>query len=131
MIVVDSSVWIGYFNGVACPETDYLDAALGREQIIVGDLILAEVLQGFEHDRDYREARSLLRTMEFREMLGYEVAISSAENYRTLRKRGITVRKTIDMLIGTYCTLNKLPLLHRDRDFDPMAKYLGLISVAN
>ncbi|MFA6312949.1 MAG: PIN domain nuclease [Sterolibacterium sp.] len=129
MIVVDSSVWIDYFNGMSNPETEKLDAALGNELIVIGDLILAEVLQGFERDADYRKAKSLLEHLEFREMLGREVALASAENYRKLRQQGITIRKTIDMLIGTFCILNRLPLLHRDRDFAPMAKHLGLLVV--
>lgn len=126
MIVVDSSVWIDYFNGLPNPETERLDAGLGNELIVVGDLILAEVLQGFERDDDYRKARNLLGYLEFREMLGRDVALASAENYRKLRRQGITIRKTIDMLIGTYCILHRLPLLHRDRDFEPMARHLGL-----
>jgi len=127
MIVVDSSVWIDYFNGIVNPQTERLDAGLGSELILVGDLILAEVLQGFERDADYRKAKSLLEYLEFREMLGRDVALASAENYRKLRKQGITIRKTIDMLIGTYCILNRLPLLHRDRDFEPMTRHLGLL----
>ncbi len=129
MIVVDSSVWIDYFNGILNPETERLDTGLGNELIVVGDLILAEVLQGFERDADYRKAKSLLEYLEFREMLGRDVALASAVNYRKLRQQGITIRKTIDMLIGTYCILNRLPLLHRDRDFEPMARHLGLLIV--
>lgn len=127
MMVVDSSVWIDYFNGIVNPETERLDAGLGNELIVVGDLILAEVLQGFERAADYRKAKSLLEYLEFREMLGRDVALASADNYRKLRQQGITIRKTIDMLIGTYCILNRLPLLHRDRDFEPMAQHLGLL----
>lgn len=129
MILVDSSVWIDYFNGVICPETNLLDGFLGKESILMGDLILSEVLQGFSNDRDFQKAQQLLNLLPFREMLGREVAIRSAENYRLLRLKGITVRKTIDVMIGTFCILNQLPLLHRDRDFDPMEKWLGLSTV--
>jgi predicted nucleic acid-binding protein len=126
MILVDSSVWIDYFNGVICPETDLLDAALGKEAILMGDVIFTEVLQGFTSDRDFQEAQRLLNLLPFREMLGRQVALKSAENYRLLRKKGVTVRKTIDVMIGTFCIINCLPLLHRDRDFEPMEKWLGL-----
>ena len=129
MILVDSSVWIDYFNGVICPETNLLDGFLGKESILMGDLILAEVLQGFSNDRDFQQAQQLLNLLPFREMLGHQVAIRSAENYRLLRMKGVTVRKTIDVMIGTFCILNQLPLLHRDRDFDPMEKWLGLSTV--
>ncbi|MFA7242714.1 MAG: PIN domain nuclease [Sulfuricellaceae bacterium] len=129
MILVDSSVWIDYFNGVICPETDLLDAALGKEAILMGDVIFTEVLQGFTSDRDFQEAQRLLNLLPFREMLGRQVALKSAENYRLLRKKGVTVRKTIDVMIGTFCIINRLPLLHRDRDFTPMEKWLGLSAV--
>ena len=129
MILVDSSVWIDYFNGVICPETNLLDGFLGKESILMGDLILSEVLQGFSNDKDFQEAQQLLNLLPFREMLGRQVAIRSAENYRLLRTKGVTVRKTIDVMIGTFCILNQLPLLHRDRDFDPMEKWLWLSTV--
>jgi len=129
MILVDSSVWIDYFNGVICPETNLLDGFLGKESILMGDLILSEVLQGFSDDKDFQEAQQLLNLLPFREMLGRDVAVRSAENYRLLRTKGVTVRKTIDVMIGTFCILNQLPLLHRDRDFDPMEKWLGLSTV--
>ena len=87
MILVDSSVWIDYFNGIINPQTDWLDTALGREIIILGDLILAEVLQGFQHDREFSKAKELLSQFQFMEMLGQELAIKSAENYRFLEKR--------------------------------------------
>jgi predicted nucleic acid-binding protein len=120
MILVDTSVWIDYFNGRPTDEANLLYEILGHEPILVGDLILAEVLQRF------REALRILQTFEFREMLGRSVAIASARNYRALRARGVTVRKTIDVLIGTFCLLNGHELLHSDRDFDPMTKHLGL-----
>jgi len=126
MILVDSSVWIGYFNGVISPQTDRLDSALGKEIIIVGDVILAEVLQGFKSDSDFYKAKELLSNFRFMEMLGLELAIESAENYRLLRKKGVTVRKTIDVIIGTFCIYHNISLLHDDQDFDSLTKHLGL-----
>ncbi len=126
MIVVDTSVWIDYFNGKVNTETDFLDNLLAQRVIILGDLILAEILQGFYKDQDYRRARKLLQTFPVVEMVGREMAEKTAQNYRRLRKRGITVRKTIDVMIGTYCIEHDLPLLYTDRDFDPMVEYLGL-----
>lgn len=126
MIVVDASVWIDYFNGRDTPETDALDAWLGQEIIIVGDITITEVLQGFRRDADFRRALTLLESLEFREMLGKRVAIESARNYRMLRKKGVTVRKTIDVMIATFCLLHGYPLLHADRDFDPMEEHLNL-----
>lgn len=126
MILVDTSVWIDYFNGRPTAEAGLLDDLLAYERILVGDLILAEVLQGFRIAQEFREALRILGTLEFREMLGRRVAIASARNYRVLRAKGVTVRKTIDVLIGTFCLLNGHALLHSDRDFDPMTKHLGL-----
>lgn len=126
MIVVDSSVWIDYFNGTITPQTDRLDILLSSDIIIIGDLILAEVLQGFRHDSDYLTAKSLLESLEFRDMVGKEIALLSANYYRILRQQGITVRKTMDMLIGSFCIANHLPLLHADKDFDHLIP-LGLI----
>ncbi len=129
MIVVDSSVWIDYFNGKTTRQTDLLNALLDQELIVVGDLILTEVLQGFRTDRDFQRARQLLDTFLFAEMLGKELALASAQNYRRLRGKGITVRKTIDVTIATFCIQNQLPLLHCDRDFDTMVRYLKLETV--
>ena len=130
MIVVDSSVWISYFSRSAqTPQTQVLDDLLGRERIVVGDLILAEVLQGFRSDRDYRDAKSLLASLDYRSMIGREIALMSAANYRRLRKKGIRVRKTIDCLIATFCITERLPLLHADDDFRAFEKHLGLVSL--
>ncbi|MBN2224204.1 MAG: PIN domain nuclease [Deltaproteobacteria bacterium] len=126
MICVDSSVWIDYFNGRKTPQTDWLDSELGKIPIITGDLILTEVLQGFQHDKDFNTARDLLLRIPCMPMLGKDLALESAANYRLLRKKGVTVRKTIDVMIGTFCIYYKLQLLHDDKDFDPMAKFLGL-----
>ena len=130
MILVDSSVWIDYFNGRKTAATDWLDDALGSKPLMVGDIILTEVLQGFQSDKDFKTAKELLLTFPFMEMLGQELAIRSAMNYRYLRKKGVTVRKTIDVLIGTFCLHNRISLLHSDKDFEPMEKYLKLKTVA-
>jgi len=126
MILVDSSVWIDYFNGRQTAQTDWLDSALGKVPIVIGDLILTEVLQGFQSERDFRIARDILLRIPFMPMGGKELALESARNYRLLRKKGVTVRKTIDVMIGTFCIYHRIPLLHDDRDFDPMVKHLGL-----
>ena len=126
MILVDSSVWIDYFNGYKTWQTNLLDNLLSDIPIIIGDLILAEILQGFRSDSDCESAKSYLSDLPFRQLGGYQVAVESAQNYRFLRKKGVTVRKTIDVIIGTYCILEGLPLLHDDRDFDPMASHLSL-----
>ena len=126
MILVDSSVWIDYFNGRKTWQTDLLENLFSNVPIIIGDLILTEILQGFRSDNDYKTAKSFLSGLPFRQMGGYQVAAQSAQNYRTLRKKGVTVRKTIDVIIGTYCILEDLPLLHDDRDFEPMVSNLAL-----
>ena len=126
MIVVDTSVWIDYFNGVPTPQAEVLDALLGERVLAVGDLILAELLQGFATELDAKRALSLLDPLEFLEMAGRDVAIQSAANHRRLRRRGVTVRKTMDMLIGTYCLMHDHQILHNDRDFDVLAKHFGL-----
>lgn len=130
MILVDSSVWIDYFRGVATPQTDMLDALLGKEVLAMGDLILAEVLQGFQRKQDFDQARQLLTAFEMINLVDESIAIRAAENYRALRAHGITVRKTIDTLIATACMQKGLLLLHSDRDFDPFAEHLGLGVVA-
>lgn len=126
MILVDTSVWIDYFNGQRTWQTNLLDNLLSDVPVIVGDLILAEILEGFRSDSDYESAKSYLSALPFHQIGGYQVAVQSARNYRTLRKKGVTVRKTIDVIIGTYCILEGLPILHDDRDFDPMAAHLSL-----
>lgn len=126
MILVDSSVWVDYFNGKKTSQTDWLDSSLGNTPIVMGDLILTEVLQGFQSDKDYKTASDLLLRIPFMPMSGKDIALESAASYRLLRRKGITVRKTIDVIIGTFCIHYQLPLLHDDRDFDPMVKFLGL-----
>jgi len=129
MIMVDSSVWIDYFTGVASKQTDALDNILGQEPVAVGDLILTEVLQGFRRDQDYETAKALFDELTVFEMLGKNMAIISAENFRALRKRGITVRKTADVIIASFCIERKFPLLFADKDYMPFVKYLGLVEV--
>ena len=126
MILVDASVWIDYFRGVVNPQTDLLDQLLDREPLAIGDLILAEVLQGFDKDRDFNQAREMLTSLTVVELGGQEIAIQAAKNFRTLRKLGVTVRKTIDVIIATRCIEDGYQLLHNDRDFDPFRTYLGL-----
>ena len=128
MILVDSSVWIDYFNGQLTVQTDYLDQILGKELIVVGDIILLEVLQGFKSDRDFAIARKALEVFPLRNMLGRGIALKSVNNYRMLRKKGITIRKTIDIVIGTFCIENNINLLHSDKDFEPLSKFLQLKS---
>ena len=126
MILVDSSVWIDYFNGIATWQTDLLDDYLSNVPVIMGDLILVEVLQCFRSDRDYETAKNFLNALPFRQIGGYDVALQSAQNYRLLRKAGITVRKTIDIVIATFCIMEGLTLLHDDHDFVPMVSHFSL-----
>lgn len=129
MILIDSSVWIDYFNGLDTPQTSKLDMLLGVEPLCIGDLILIEVLQGFRIDKDYETAKQLLTSLSIFNILNMEIAIKSVDNFRYLRKRGITIRKTVDTIIATFCIEEKYPLLFSDRDFLPFAKYLGLRAV--
>ena len=129
MIMVDSSIWIDYFTGVVSNKTDRLYETLGQEPVVIGDLILTEVLQGFRHDKDYKTAKALFDDLIVFEMLGKKMAIKSAENFRLLRKKGVTVRKTADVIIASFCIEKKLPLLFSDKDFKPFVKHLGLVEV--
>jgi predicted nucleic acid-binding protein len=129
VIVVDSSVWIDFLNGRNAPHVQRLRTVLGTDEVIVGDLILCEVLQGLESERAAREVETLLRRFEIVAMAGDAIAVAAAGHFRSLRRRGITVRKTIDLLIGTWCIENRRPLLHNDSDFHPMTRHLGLIEV--
>ena len=129
MIVVDSSVWIDYFNGRDTPQASKLDELLGVELIGIGDIILTEVLQDFRIDADYDTAKQLLTSLTMFNMLDIEVAVKSADNFRILRKQGITIRKTIDVIIATFCIENDHALLFSDKDFMPFVEYLGLNAV--
>jgi predicted nucleic acid-binding protein len=130
VIVVDSSVWIDFLKGRSIPHVGRLRALLGTSEIIVGDLMLCEVLQGLADERQAREVEALLRRFEIVAMAGDGIAVVAARNFRFLRGHGITIRKTIDLLIGTWCIEHRRPLLHNDSDFVPMARHLGLIEVA-
>lgn len=128
MILVDSSVWIDYFRGTATPQAEKLDSLLGTEPIAAGDLILTEVLQGFVSDRDFNQAKKLLTSLVVVDLVGQDIAIQAAKNFRVLRAQGITVRKTIDTVIATRCIESRLSLLYSDKDFDPFVEHLGLRS---
>ena len=127
MIVADTSVLIDYVKGLDASHTNILDHELIYNRVVTGDIIIAEFLQGFKNDREYLIAKQIMDNLEYRDFLGKEIAIQAANNYRKLRKQGITVRKTIDVIIATFCIENGLPLIHNDRDFDPMEEILGLI----
>ena len=129
MVLVESSVWIDFFNGAQNRQVDLLDDLLGEQRILVGDLVLTEVLQGFDRDHDFRIARKLLLAFEQVSLVTPELALHSARHYRALRRAGCTVRKTIDCLIATWCIENGVALLHADRDFDPFEKHLGLVTL--
>ena len=125
MILVDTSVWIDYFNGQKNRHTNKLDDLLSSQPVVIGDIILAEILQGFRKDADYHKAKEYFDSLACLTISNKNIAIKSAENFRYLRKRGITIRKTTDMLIGTFCIENNIPLLHNDKDFLPLVE-LGL-----
>lgn len=129
MILVDSSVWIDYFNGQSTPQVEILDQLLDTQPLAIGDIILTEVLQGFRQDTDYATAKQLLTSLTIFQLINPDLSIKSADNFRDLRKRGITVRKTIDVIIATFCIEANHALLFSDRDFIPFAQYLGLNAV--
>ncbi|PJB00308.1 MAG: VapC toxin family PIN domain ribonuclease [Ignavibacteriales bacterium CG_4_9_14_3_um_filter_30_11] len=126
MILVDSSVFIDYFNGINNWHTDELNALLGNELVITGDYILAEVLQGFRNDKDYKSAKEIMQSFPCFNICNEELAIKSADNFRYLRTKGITIRKTVDLIIGTFCIENDIELLNKDKDFELMGQYLNL-----
>jgi|SRR5690554_238409 hypothetical protein len=126
MIVADTSIWIDYVNGVVSEQTDMLDRELEQNRIATGDLIIGEFLQGFRSEKQYQIAKSMMDSLEYHDFVGKEVVVKSTQNFRKLRKHGITVRKTIDVLITTFCIEYGFELLHNDRDFDPMESILGL-----
>ena len=130
MILVDTSVWIDYFKGVETQESNLLDIALINDEVAIGDLILLEILQGFRSDNDYETAKAHLVALHQFSMLSPDIALKAAENYRILRKKGITIRKTADVIIATFCISNRIPLLFADRDFIPLSKHLKLQPVS-
>ena len=131
MILVDTSIWIDYFNGIENKETNILDIALIDGSVVIGDIIVMEILQGFRNDKDYNKAKRSLVTLEQFEMFSKNMVFKCADNYRALRKRGITIRKTADVIIASFCIENKIPLLFSDRDFMPFVKHLNLLQVFN
>lgn len=126
MIVADTSVWIDYVRGIEAPHTNLLDDALQHHRIITGDLIITEFLQGFRDENEFQEAKRVMECLEYHDVVGKEIAIRAAQNFRILRRNGITVRKTVDVIIATFCIENGYELIHNDRDFDPMEIILGL-----
>ena len=129
MVLVDSSVWIDYLRGATTRQTQTLDSLLSEDAVGVGDLIVTEVLQGVRGDKTFDRVRDELETFALIEIGGYRIALQAAKNYRALKARGISVRKTIDTLIATRCIEDGLSLLHSDRDFEPFVEHLGLKSV--
>jgi predicted nucleic acid-binding protein len=126
MVIVDTTVWIDYLSGTVNPEARWLDREATRQRLGLTDLSLCEVLQGIHNTAEFKRVREELLTFHVFSTGGVDIAISAAENYRVLRQRGYTVRKTIDCWIATFCLLTGNRLLHRDRDFDPFEKVLGL-----
>jgi predicted nucleic acid-binding protein len=129
VIVVDTSVWIDFLNGRHVAHVRRLRSLLGTDEVIVGDLMLCEVLQGLDSERSAQRVEGLLRRFQIVPMADDAVAVLAARNFRSLRRVGITINKTIDLIIGTWCIENRAALLHNDKDFVPMARHLGLIEV--
>lgn len=126
MIIVDSSVWIDFFNGNETPAVAKLDSLLGVEPLAIGDVILLEVLQGFRTDAHVKKARSLFNGFDVFTMLGEEMAVSAANCYRQLRQRGITIRKSNDVIIANFCITQGHSLLFSDKDFLPFINFFQL-----
>ena len=129
MVIVDTTVWIDYFRGQENSETEWLDREVGRQPLGLIDLILCEILQGVQPESAVAAVRGELKRFELFETGGEDLAVAAAENFRKLRKRGRTVRKTIDGLIATFCVIHGHALLHRDRDFDHFEELLQLAVV--
>lgn len=126
MILVDTSVWIDYFNGIKNWQTDSLDHLLTKETVLIGDIVLTEILQGFDTDSDFKKAKQALDPLDCVHLGGKALAIQAASNYRFLRTRGTTIRKTVDMLIASWCIVHEVGLLHNDKDFERIARELAL-----
>lgn len=126
MTIVDTTVWIDYVRGTSNLQTEWLDSEFSHKAVGLTDLILCELLQGIRSDSQVRRVQREIRRFELFSTGGEELATASAANYRSLRRRGITVRTTVGCLIATFCVMNGFSLLHRDRDFDPFEKHLGL-----
>lgn len=126
MILVDTSVWIDYFNGIKTKQTENLDQILSKQSVLIGDIILTEILQGFDSDKEFRLAKQALDPLDCVHFGGKSLAIQAASNFRFLRSKGVTIRKTVDMLIGSWCIEHEVELLHNDKDFDQIATLLPL-----
>ena len=126
MILVDTSVWVHYFNGISNVQTDSLDDILSNQSVLIGDIILTEILRGFDSDSDFQKAKEALEPLDCVHLGGKSLAVKAASNFRFLRSKGITFRKTVDMLIGSWCIEHEVELLHNDKDFDRMAVELPL-----
>lgn len=129
MTLVDTSVWISYFKGLSTRETQLLDYLIDTDQIVINELIMTEVLQGISNEKEYQLVKSVLLSLSFESALNKEIAVISANYYRDLRKKGVTVRKTIDCLIASFCIKKQIRLLHNDKDFEPFVTHFGLITV--
>lgn len=127
MVLADTSIWIDYFRGVYSSQTDQLNELLTEERVATGDLIIIELMQGFKTKSQIAAARQIISRLEYFDLVGKDIAFKVADNYRLLKNKGITIRKTIDIIIGTFCIENQFKLLHNDRDFKPMVDYLGLV----
>ncbi|MDC6166760.1 type II toxin-antitoxin system VapC family toxin [Paucibacter sp. XJ19-41] len=128
MLVVDSSVWIDFFAGHRNAAVDQLAQLLdhGEVRIVVPDLVLFEVLRGFRHERDLRQASLLMQGLSIEICGGEDTALAAVQHYRDLRASGYTVRSGIDVLVAAFCIENDYALLHKDRDFDALEARRGL-----
>lgn len=126
MVIIDTTVWIDYLNGIQTPQTEWLETEVEKQRLGLTDLILCEVLQGVKDEHLTAETQRELLKFEIFPMGGVDLAVATARNYRKLRVQGLTVRKTVDCLIATFCLMNGHALLHNDRDFDPFEQVLGL-----
>ena len=127
MILADTSVWIDYLNGRITPQTDLLDDSLIAGTLAMGDLVFLEILQGIRNDKQFEQVKNKLSLLDQCSMFNSNYVTEYANNYRSLRKKGITVRKTNDVIIASFCIQENMPLLYTDRDFKPFIEHLGLI----
>lgn len=126
MVLIDTSAWIEYFRGGVSSVVEKVDRCLAEEFVGIGDLIYCEVMQGIRSASEREDVSSLLLSLPRFEMLGFRMAEKSAANYRLLRSRGVTVNKTVDVIIGTFCAEMNIPLIHHDSDYSLMARHIGL-----
>jgi len=126
VILADTSVWIDYFNGIENRQTESLDRILSEQSVLIGDIILTEILQGFDSEKEFRLAKQALDPLDCVHLGGKSLAIKAASNFRFLRSKGVTIRKTVDMLIASWCIEHEVELLHNDKDFDRIATRLPL-----